>query len=108
LCIIFTTLINVIFQWFKEYNVLLNDGDILKLNMEYYPISLENIEHWAKMNDLHHKVPENMWNELRIALEKCKVKNYNVKITLNILKIRNNNMQNLIKINEEIIKLLKK
>lgn len=99
-------LINILFQKF-----LVDDKknlDVSKIFLDYDVISSENLEHWAKLNGLYNKVPESLWIELREEIKSCKFKNYNTNITLNNIKLKNNSLENLVKIKAKIIRLLEK
>jgi hypothetical protein len=63
---------------------------------------------WAIINGLYDKVPGHLWIELKAAQDKCLYKNYNVILSLDIIKLRNDNFKNLIELKSKIINLLLK
>jgi hypothetical protein len=79
-------------------------------NLGYYFIHFENLEQWAIKHNLHDKVPKHLWLELQKAKDDCKNKNITERYVLNLknLNIRNEDYDNLIKINKKIIDHLKK
>lgn len=55
---IIVTFIDMILNNFRGDNKKLKEESIPIL--EYYPVSIENLEHWAKIQGLHDKVPEDI------------------------------------------------
>lgn len=106
LLVIISTLISYIFGLFKKDDDLAKSKVELLNNIEYYVISLEDIEVWAKNKGLYNKVPEDLWVELRKAKSDSIFKTYNTELTLKSLNVRNIKDNNLIRVQSRILDLL--
>jgi hypothetical protein len=103
---ILTTLITDIFDLYRSKKKKIDFEKLDKIN--YIIISDENLAQWAIINGLYDKVPGHLWIELKAAQDKCLYKNYNVILSLDIIKLRNDNFKNLIELKSKIINLLLK
>ena len=75
--------------------------------MKLYNIfSIEDIEKWAKVNDLHDKVSSDLWLKYQEAKYLCEMRNYSMDIDKNTLKKNYNKYNDYIQICIKIIHIL--
>ena len=106
--IIISIIVKIIKRFFLLFKIRKNYSNNRYRLLNYNLLYLEDIERWAKLNGLSHKVPDNLWAERLKARNKCNINNIKENITLDIIIKTNNSYKNLIKIDNEILELLKK
>jgi hypothetical protein len=120
LCIILFGLITTIFSdTFKEYlkqrrvkslklKEIISSDLKFKKSEEVFSIYFLDIESWAKKNNLHDKIPDYIWEDLRLAKQNLNFRflSYNRISFLYLLK-RYNKINYYMKVNTKIFKLLR-
>lgn len=114
-CLIIFGLITAIFsdiclwikEYFKEKKYISSDLEF-KISKGVYSFYVLDLEYWARKNNLYDKVPENLWEKLRVAKSNLDFRYLSYKrISFRYLLKRYRKINYFMKINAKIFKLLR-
>lgn len=110
-CSIIVWVLKDIFRYIKKYFIAekdINKELEYKKSKEVYSFYVHDLETWAKKNHFYNKVPEILWEEFRVAKKDLNMRYMSSKsISYKFLIKRYRRMNNFMKINTKILKLLR-